>query len=89
MPFSNYWRPDPNTVVPLAPREVRRVTPQPRKEYHTLIPGCAEIAGAAVKDKKVKLTAAQAQYWIDQGALGEQAGEHRAGAALGKKPKKM
>lgn len=57
---------------------------QPLKEYHAQIPGCSEVAGCVVKDNKVKMTAAQAQYWLDQGVIGESAGEHKAGALLPK-----
>lgn len=77
----------PLGVVDRSPKS--KLDPQPLKEYQTQIPGCTEIAGCAVKDKKVKLTKEQAQYWLDQGAIGEGAGEHHAGAALGlKKTKK-
>lgn len=72
------------SVLPLVRAlPARPLAPQPLKEFHVQIPGCTELAGCAVKDKKVKLTAGQAQYWLDQGALGEAAGDHQAGGALG------
>jgi len=86
---SRYYFPQAGTTIfPLVKDTPRNVTPQPLKEYHALIPGCTEVAGIAVKDKKLKLTEQQARYWLDQGVLGEQPGEHHAGAALGKKEKK-
>lgn len=66
-----------------------KAKPQPVKEYYAQIPGCTEVAGCAVsEDKRVKLTAAQAQYWIDQGVIGEAAVEHKAGGLLEKPEKK-
>ena len=89
---SRYYFPqDRVNVYPLAPElpmTTRARVPQPTKEYHVLRPGCSEVAGVSVKDKKVKLTAQQARWWLDQGVLGEQAGEHKPGAALGVAEKK-
>lgn len=83
-----YFPQDRMSVLPLMPmRPTAPATPRPLKEYHTQIEGCTEVAGCAVKDKKVKLTAEQAQYWVDQGVLGDSAGEHKAGALLEKKSK--
>ena len=85
MPTRYYFGQESN-VYPLVTREVRRnPVLEPLKEYHALIAGCTEVAGVAVKDKKLKLQPQQAQYWLDQGVIGEAAGEHHAGAALGKK----
>lgn len=87
---SRYYFGEEPSIFPLTTtRRVGQVTPQPLKEFHTQIAGCAEVAGCSVKDKMVKLTAKQAQYWIDQGVLGEAAGEHHAGAALGIAEKKQ
>jgi hypothetical protein len=74
-------------VFPLVREMPRTVVPQPLVEYHVQVPGCARVAGTVVKDKKVKLTKEAAQYWLDQGVLAAKAGDHRAGAALGVKPK--
>lgn len=84
-------------VVPLDPDRdqiiKRRIAEGPvmrqsRHDYYVQLKGCTEIAGQKVdKDGKVKLTKDQAQYWCDQGALGEQAGEHPAGGALEKTKK--
>jgi hypothetical protein len=38
------------------------------------------------QDRVVLLTAAQATYWLDQGAIGESPGETPLGSALGRKP---
>lgn len=82
---SRYYFDQGTTLFPLFREAPQKVTPHPLKDYHTQIAGCTELAGCAVKDKQVKMTAAQAQYWIDQGVIGDAAGEHPAGAALAKK----
>lgn len=72
-------------IVPIASGTVRpHFTPEPMKEYHVLIPDCTEVAGKAVVDKRVKLSASQAEFWMDQGVLGEEAGESKVGDALKK-----
>lgn len=69
-----------------APRAALRV-PEKQIDYYPQIPDCTEVAGRKVDPEKkcVRMSAADAEYWIDQGVLGESAGEHHAGAALGEK----
>ena len=64
---------------------------EPLREFFVRVPGLKEVGGrpvkvAAVKDRVVLLTAAQATYWLDQGAIGESPGETPLGSALGRKP---
>ena len=64
---------------------------EPLREFFVRVPGLKEVGGRPVKvvrgkDRVVLLTAAQATYWLDQGAIGESPGETPLGAALGLKP---
>jgi hypothetical protein len=64
---------------------------EPLREFFVRVPGLKEVGGQPVKvvrgkDRVVLLTAAQATYWLDQGAIGESPGETPLGSALGRKP---
>jgi hypothetical protein len=64
---------------------------EPLREFFVRVPGLKEVGGRPVKvvrgkDRVVLLTAAQATYWLDQGAISESPGETPLGAALGLKP---
>ena len=64
---------------------------EPLHEFFVTVPGLKEVGGRPVKvvrgkDRVVLLTAAQATYWLDQGAIGESPGETPLGSALGRKP---
>ena len=63
---------------------------EPLREFYVRVPGLKEVGGRPVKvrgqDRVVLLTAAQATYWLDQGAIGESPGETPLGSALGRKP---
>lgn len=64
---------------------------EPLREFFVRIPGLREVGGRPVKlvrgkDRVVLLTAAQATYWLDQGAISESPGETPLGSALGRKP---
>jgi hypothetical protein len=64
---------------------------EPLREYFVRVAGLKEVGGRPVKlvrgkDRVVLLTAAQATYWLDQGAIGESPGETPLGSALGIKP---
>ena len=64
---------------------------EPLREFFVRVPGLKEVGGQPVKvvrgkDRVVLLTAAQAAYWLDQGAIGESPGETPLGSALGRKP---
>ena len=64
---------------------------EPLREFFVRVPGLKEVGGRPVKvvrgkDRVVLLTAAQATYWLDQGAIGESPGETPLGSALGRKP---
>jgi hypothetical protein len=62
---------------------------EPLREFYVRVPGVKEIGGRPVKmrdqDRVVLLTAAQAEYWLDQGAISQSPGETQLGAALGRK----
>jgi hypothetical protein len=65
---------------------------EPLREFYVRVPGLKELGGRPVKvvrgqDRVVLLTAAQATYWLDQGAISEGPGETALGAALGRKPR--
>jgi hypothetical protein len=65
---------------------------EPLREFYVRVPGLKEVGGRPVKvvrgkDRVVLLTAAQATYWLDQGAISESPGETALGAALGRKPR--
>ena len=71
-------------IVPLNTTGRRVVAqPAPLREYHVLIPGMRAIGGRPIENGKVRLNTAQAQFWIDQGVIGEEPGESRPGGALG------
>jgi hypothetical protein len=64
---------------------------EPLREFFVRVPGLKEVGGRPVKvargkDRVVLLTAAQATYWLDQGAISESPGETPLGSALGRKP---
>ena len=64
---------------------------EPLREFFVRVPGLKEVGGRPVKvvrgkDRVVLLTAAQATYWLDQGAISETPGETPLGSALGRKP---
>jgi len=63
---------------------------EPLREFYVRVPDLKEVGGRPVKargqDRVVLLTAAQATYWLDQGAIGESPGETPLGSALGRKP---
>jgi len=65
---------------------------EPLREFYVRVPGLKELGGRPVKvvrgqHRVVLLTAAQATYWLDQGAISESPGETALGAALGRKPR--
>jgi hypothetical protein len=63
---------------------------EPLREFYVRTAGVKEVGGRPVKmrgqDRVVLLTAAQAEYWLDQGAIGQSPGETPVGSALGRKP---
>jgi hypothetical protein len=64
---------------------------EPLREFFVRVPDLKEVGGRPVKvvrgkDRVVLLTAAQATYWLDQGAISESPGETPLGSALGRKP---
>lgn len=81
------------TVMPMHSGRARAgAVPEPRRAYYVLIPGMAEIGGHAVEERGgeriVRLTEAQAQYWLDQAVIGEQPGQRQLGGALGDAPRR-
>jgi hypothetical protein len=61
---------------------------EPLREFYVTVPGLREVGGRPVKtrgnDRIVLLTAAQATYWLDQGAISTSPGERPVGSALGR-----
>jgi hypothetical protein len=74
---------------PQQPRRERA----PEKEYHVYDPRMTEASGKAVMGGKVRLTEAEAKYYLDQGVIGEQprkemsaTAKHATGQITGRGP---